>query len=105
MFPLKPFKFFMPLRVLKLLVGIVKSRINCVPSGKEVSVGMNAPEADKSLVLRSKTFVHSDPMGFSLTGRGNTNLSYGRLFFIGTPFFKKKFLAKLMMGDVSESEA
>ena len=96
MFPLKPFK---------LLVGIVKSRINRVPSGKEVSVRMNSPEADKSLVLRSKTFVHSDPMGFSLTGRGNTNLSYWRLFFIGTLFFKKKFFAKLMMGDISESEA
>ena len=88
-----------------LLVEIVKSRINRVPSGREVSVGMNVPEPDKSLILRSKTFVHSDPMGFSLTGRGNTNLSYWRLFFIGTPLFKKKFLVKLMMGDVSESEA
>jgi hypothetical protein len=105
MLPLNPLKLFMPLRFLMLLVGIVKSKINRVPSGKEVSVGMNAPEADKSLVLRSKTFVHSDPMGFSLTGRGNINLSNWRLFFIGTPLFKKKFLAKLMIGDVSESEA
>ena len=88
-----------------LLVEIVKSRINRVPSGREVSEGMNVPEPDKSLMLRSKTFVHSDTMGFSLAGRGNTNLSYWRLFFIGTPFFKKKFLVKLMMGDVSESEA
>jgi hypothetical protein len=95
----------MPLRLLILLVEIVKSRINRVPSGREVSAGMNVPEPDKSLMLRSKTFVHSDTMGFSLAGRGNTNLSYWRLFFIGTPFFKKKFLAKLMMGDVSESEA
>ena len=88
-----------------LLVEIVKSKINRVPSGREVSVGMNVPEPDKSLVLRSKSFVHSDPMGFSLAGRGDINLSYWRLFFIGTPFFKKKFLAKLMMGDISESEA
>jgi hypothetical protein len=94
----------MPLRFLRLLVGIVKSRINRVPSGKDVSVGMNVPEADKSLVLRSKTFVLSNPMVFNLTGRGNINLSYWRLSFIGTPFFKKKFLAKLMMGDVSERE-
>jgi hypothetical protein len=84
-----------------LLVEIVKSRINRVPSGREVSVGMNVPEPDKSLILRSKTFVHSDTMGFSLEGRGNTNLSYWRLFLVG----KKKFLVKLMMGDVSESEA
>jgi hypothetical protein len=95
----------MSLRLLMLLVGIVKSKINLVPSGNDVSVGTNVPEADKSLVLRSKTFVLSNPMVFSLTGRENINLSYWRLSFIGTPFFKKKFLARLMMDNVSESGA
>jgi hypothetical protein len=95
----------MPLRLLMLLVGIVKSKINRAPSGNDISTVTNVPEADKSLVLKSKTFVLSNPMVFSLTGRENINLSYWRLSFIGTLFCKKKFLAKLMMDNVSESEA
>jgi hypothetical protein len=66
----------MPLWFLKLLFGIVKSRINLVPSEKDVSAGMNVPEADKSLVLRSKTFFLLNSMVSILTGIGNINLSY-----------------------------
>jgi hypothetical protein len=76
MFPLKHFKLFMPLWFLRLLFEIVKSRINRVPSEKEVGVGMNVPEADKSLVLRSKTFFLPNSMVSILTGTGNINLSY-----------------------------
>ena len=76
LFPLKPFKLFMPLRLLMLLVEIVKSKINRVPQEMTLVQERMHRKADKSLVLRSKTFVHSDPMGFSLTGRGNTNISY-----------------------------
>ena len=59
-----------------LLVEIVKSKINRVPQEMTLVQERMYRKADKSLVLRSKTFVHSDPMGFSLTGRGNTNISY-----------------------------
>ena len=53
--PIHPFNLFTSLSVW-LLLGKVKSRINRVPSGKDVSVGINVPEADISLVTRSKTF-------------------------------------------------
>jgi hypothetical protein len=59
-----------------LLLGKVKSRINRVPSGKDVSVGMNVPEADMSLVTRSKTFFPFVVMVSSLTGNGKENLPY-----------------------------
>jgi len=55
---------------------MVKSRINRVPSGKDVSVVMHVPEADMSLVTRSKTFFLPDVMASILTGSGNVTLSY-----------------------------
>jgi len=55
---------------------MVKSRINRVPSGKDVSVVMNVPEADMSLVSKSITFFLLDVMASILTGSGNVNLSY-----------------------------
>jgi len=76
MLPLQPFKLFMSLSSLMLSLGMVKSRINRVPSGKDVSVVMNVPEADRSLVSRSTTFFLPDVMASSLTGSGNVNLSY-----------------------------
>jgi hypothetical protein len=59
-----------------LLLGKVKSRIKRVPSGKDVSVGMNVPEADMSLVTRSKTFFPFVVMVSILTGNGKENLPY-----------------------------
>ena len=58
-----------------LSLGMVKSRINRVPSGKDVSVLMNVPEADMSLVTRSKTSFLPVVMVSSLTGSGRVNLS------------------------------
>ena len=76
MLPVKPFKLFMSLNSLMLLVGRMKSRINRVPCGKDVNVGRNVPEADISLVSRSKTFILLVVMASILTGSGNVNLSY-----------------------------
>jgi len=56
--------------------GMVKSRINRVSSGKDVSVVMNVPETDRSLVLRSKTVFLPVVIALSLTGSGKENLSY-----------------------------
>lgn len=55
---------------------MVKSRINRVPSGKDLSVVMNIPEADMSLVSRSKTSFLPNVMVSILTGSGIVNLSY-----------------------------
>ena len=48
-------------------IGILRSRINRVPSGKVLSDGMNASEVDIFLVLYSKISILSDSMVFSLT--------------------------------------
>jgi hypothetical protein len=66
----------MSLSFLILSLGMVKSRINRVPSGKDVKVQMNAPEVDISLVSRSTTFFLPDVMASILTGSGSVNLSY-----------------------------
>jgi hypothetical protein len=55
---------------------MVKSRINRVPYGKDVSVIMSVPEADMSLVIRFKIFCLPVIMVLSLTGIGKENLSY-----------------------------
>ena len=52
MLPVKPLKLFTSLSPLMLSIGMVKSRIKRVSSEKDVSVVMNVPEADMSLVLR-----------------------------------------------------
>jgi hypothetical protein len=54
----------------------VKSKINLVLSGKDVSVAINVPETDMSLVARSKTFFLPVFMVSILTGNANINLSY-----------------------------
>jgi len=51
-------------------VRMVKSRTNCVPSGKDVSVGMNISEADIFLISRFKTSFLLNVMVSSLTGIG-----------------------------------
>lgn len=84
--PVKPFNLFTSLSFLMLSVGMVKSRINRVPSGKDVNVVMNVPEAEMSLVTRSKTFFLPVVMALSLTGSGKGNLSYWRLSFIDNAF-------------------
>jgi len=76
MLPVQPLKLFTSLSPLMLSLGMVKSRINRVPSGKDVSIVMNVPEADMSLVSRSKTFFLPDVMASILTGSGSVNLSY-----------------------------
>jgi len=58
------------------LPGEVKYRINFVPSGKDVGVGMNVPEAEISLVTRSKTFFPFVVKVSSLTGSGKEILPY-----------------------------
>jgi hypothetical protein len=58
-----------------LSLGMVKSMINPVPFGKDVSVLMNVPEADISLVSRSKILFLSNVMASSLIGSGKVNLS------------------------------
>jgi hypothetical protein len=67
-------------------VRMLKSRINCVPSGKDVSVGMNVPEADIFLVSRSKTSFLLNVMVSSLTWIGIVSLS------LKTPFLAKRSL-------------
>jgi hypothetical protein len=47
----------MSLNLFRSSLGRVKSIVNRVPSGKDVSVGMNVPEYDISLVVRSKTII------------------------------------------------
>ena len=84
--PVQPFKLFTYLNSLMLLLGMVKSRINRVLFGKDVSVGMYVPEADMSLVSRSKIFFLSNVMVSSLTGSGRVNLSNWRLSFIDNTF-------------------
>ena len=54
---------------------MVKSIINRVPFGKDVSIGMYVPEADISLVSRSKTFFLPNVMVSNLAGSGSVNLS------------------------------
>ena len=76
MLPVKPLKLFTSLSPLMLSIGMVKSRIKRVPSEKDVSVVMNVPEADMSLVARSTTFFLPNVMSSILTGIGNINLSY-----------------------------
>lgn len=76
MLPVQPFKLFTSLSPLMLSLGMVKSRINRVPSGKDVSIVKNVPEADMSLVSRSITFFLPDLMASTLTGSGSVNLSY-----------------------------
>ena len=86
MLPVQPFKLFTPLNFLMLSLGMVKSRINRVPSGKDLSVVMNIPEADISLVSKSKTSFLPNVMVSSLTGSGIVNLSYWRFSFIDNAF-------------------
>jgi methyl coenzyme M reductase subunit C-like uncharacterized protein (methanogenesis marker protein 7) len=59
-----------------LLTGRVKFRISRVPSGNDVSVGMNVPEADISLVTRSNASVLSNVRVSILTGSEIVNLIY-----------------------------
>jgi len=73
--PVQPFKLFTYLNSLMLSLGMVKSIINRVPFGKDVSVGMYVPEADISLVSRSKTFFLLNVMVSNLAGSGRVNLS------------------------------
>jgi len=65
---------------------MVRSIINRVLFGKDVSVGMYVPEADMSLVSRSKIFFLSNVMVSSLTGSERVNLSNWRLSFIDNTF-------------------
>ena len=58
-----------------LLLGMVKSIINRVSSGKDVKVLMNVPEADMSLVSRFNT-LFVPVVASILTGSGMLNLSY-----------------------------
>ncbi len=76
MLPVQPFKLFTYLNSSMLSLGMVKSRINRVPSGKDVNVLMNVPEADMSLVSRSNTLFLPVVIGSSFTGSGRINLSY-----------------------------
>jgi hypothetical protein len=61
------------------MFGKVNSRINLVPFGKDVDVGMNVPPADISLIARFKTCFPFFVIVSSLTGKGYDNLSYLRL--------------------------
>ena len=83
---MEPLKLFTYLNSLMLALGMVRSIINRVPFGKDVSVLMNVPEADMSLVSRSKTFFLPNPIVSSLTGSGRVNLSNLRLSFIDNTF-------------------
>lgn len=65
---------------------MVKSKKNLVLSGKDVSVIINIPETDMSLVARSKTLFLLDAMGSSFIGSLVGNLLYRRLSFIGNAF-------------------
>jgi len=98
MFPLHSIKLFMSLSFLILSLGMVKSRTNRVPSGKDVKVQMNAPEVDISLVSRSTTFFLPDVMAsikpFILTS-----------LFHWKPLSLLKEVPSKEMNDVSVSEA
>ena len=56
-----------------LSLGRVKSKINLVLCGKDVSVAINVPETDMSLVARSKTFFLPVIMVSILTGLPGTS--------------------------------
>lgn len=76
----------MVLKVWVLFLGKVNSKINFVPSGKDVGVGMNVPEADISFVTRLKSFFPFVDTVSSFTGNGKDNLWYRRLSSIGDTF-------------------
>jgi len=65
----------MPLSFSTVYLGMVKSRLKRVPSGKDVSVVTNVLEPDMSLVTRSETSFRPAVMDSSLTGSQKINLS------------------------------
>ena len=70
---------------------MVKSKINRVPSGKDVRVVMNVPEADMSLVTRSKTYFLSVVMVLGLTGSGKKTFQIDVSLSLIMPFFANEY--------------